>query len=162
MIMETISENLQTLKDSTDAIKQAIIDKGGTIEGDITTWANAINGIETGGGGNTEESEYTFTGTLTWSLMNCTITGDLSSIPEDMAYGYGSLVMVFRSYVGVVMNDVNIMNIENISITCSYDEPPTGNEIPALFIVYESNYETKIVPVKFIQTQGGLEGGSGV
>lgn len=45
MIMATISENLQTIADSTAAIKQAIIDKGGTIEGDITTWASAINGI---------------------------------------------------------------------------------------------------------------------
>ena len=43
--MATISENLQTIKSSTDAIKQAIIDKGGTIEGDITTWASAISGI---------------------------------------------------------------------------------------------------------------------
>ena len=48
--MATISENLQTIKNSTDAIKQAIIDKGGIIEGDITTWASAISGIETGGG----------------------------------------------------------------------------------------------------------------
>ena len=49
--MATISENLQTIKDSTDAIKQAIIDKGGTIEGDITTWADAISGISGGGSG---------------------------------------------------------------------------------------------------------------
>lgn len=47
--MATISENLQTLKDSTDAIKQAIIDKGGNIQGDITTWADAISGISGGG-----------------------------------------------------------------------------------------------------------------
>ena len=47
--MATISENLQILKDSTDAIKQAIIYKGGTIEGDITTWADAIQGIENSG-----------------------------------------------------------------------------------------------------------------
>ena len=47
--MATISENLQTIKNSTDAIKQAIIDKGGAIEGDISTWANAISAIESGG-----------------------------------------------------------------------------------------------------------------
>lgn len=46
--MATISENLQIIKNSTDAIKQAIIDKGGTIEGDITTWASAISGISGG------------------------------------------------------------------------------------------------------------------
>lgn len=49
--MSTISENLQTIKSSTDAIKQAIIDKGGTISGDITTWADAISGISGGGSG---------------------------------------------------------------------------------------------------------------
>ena len=50
--MATIAENLQILKDSTDAIKQAIIDKGGTIEGDITTWASAISGLSGGGSDN--------------------------------------------------------------------------------------------------------------
>ena len=47
--MATISENLQTIKTSTDAIKQAIIGKGGEISGNITTWADAINAIESGG-----------------------------------------------------------------------------------------------------------------
>ena len=47
--MATISENLQTIKASTTAIKQAIIDKGGKISGDITTWADAISAIESGG-----------------------------------------------------------------------------------------------------------------
>lgn len=47
--MNTIAEKLQVIADSTSAIKQAIIDKGGTIEGDITTWADAIQGIESSG-----------------------------------------------------------------------------------------------------------------
>lgn len=49
--MSTISENLQIIKDSIDAIKQAIINKGGEITGDITTWANTIKTIQTGGSG---------------------------------------------------------------------------------------------------------------
>lgn len=49
--MSTISENLQTIKNSTLAMKQAIIDKGGTINGDITTWDNSINNIPYGGSG---------------------------------------------------------------------------------------------------------------
>lgn len=44
--MATISENLQIIKTSVEDIKQAIIDKGGTIEGDISTWADAISAIE--------------------------------------------------------------------------------------------------------------------
>jgi hypothetical protein len=61
--MATISENLQTIKNSTDAIKQAIIDKGGTISGDITTWADAISGIS--GGGNDNEMIDVY-----WSVVN--------------------------------------------------------------------------------------------
>jgi hypothetical protein len=62
MIMATISENLQIIKDCTDAIKQAIIDKGGTIEGDITTWANAISGISGGGSDNLKILSFTISG----------------------------------------------------------------------------------------------------
>ena len=48
--MATISENLQIIADSTAAIKQAIIDKGGDVSGDITTWASAISGLSGGSG----------------------------------------------------------------------------------------------------------------
>lgn len=46
--MATISENLQIIKNSIEDIKQAIIDKGGTINGDITTYANAIESLVMG------------------------------------------------------------------------------------------------------------------
>lgn len=48
--MATIAENLKTIKDSTEAIKSAIIDKGGTIEGNLTTYASAIANLPSGGG----------------------------------------------------------------------------------------------------------------
>lgn len=43
--MATISENLQIIKNSIEDIKQTIIDNGGTINGDITTYANAIESL---------------------------------------------------------------------------------------------------------------------
>lgn len=46
--MATISENLKTIKDSTMAIKQAILDKGGEV-GDLTTYADAITNLPSGG-----------------------------------------------------------------------------------------------------------------
>lgn len=70
--MATISENLQTIKGSTDAIKQAIIDKGGTIEGDITTWADAISGLSGGESNNlkilnfTDSSSRVYIDGMTW------------------------------------------------------------------------------------------------
>lgn len=45
--MATITENLKTIKDSTTAIKQAIIDKGGEV-GDLTTYADAITNLPSG------------------------------------------------------------------------------------------------------------------
>lgn len=68
--MATISENLQIIKDSTDAIKQAIIDKGGDVSGDITTWADAISGIS-GGGSELKKftlsfTEFLFENDMTW------------------------------------------------------------------------------------------------
>ena len=83
--MATISENLQILKDSTDAIKQAIIDKGGTIEGDITTWADAISEIS-GGGAVTSASVsdvnfYDYDGTILHSYTKEQFLA-LSAMPE--------------------------------------------------------------------------------
>ena len=74
--MATISENLQTIKTSTDAIKQAIIDKGGKITGNITTWADAISAIESGG--------IQPTGNLILNICPLPIT--MSIIPEKSIY----------------------------------------------------------------------------
>ena len=84
--MATIAENLQIIKDSTDAIKQAIIDKGGIISGDITTWASAINSIESSGsdGGVSTSSGvnfYDYDGTLLYSYTKSAFLA-LSDLPE--------------------------------------------------------------------------------
>ena len=52
--MSTIQENLQIISDSLSNIKQSIINKGGNINGDITTYATAIADISTVGGGERE------------------------------------------------------------------------------------------------------------
>ena len=46
--MATIAENLQTIKVAVEDIKQAIIAKGGTVSGDLTTYANAIESLALG------------------------------------------------------------------------------------------------------------------
>ena len=70
--MATISENLKTIKDSTMAIKQAIIDKGGEV-GDLTTYAEAIANLPSGGGDTNPTAEkndvtfYDYDGTIRYS-----------------------------------------------------------------------------------------------
>jgi hypothetical protein len=113
MIMATISENLQILKDSTDAIKQAIIDKGGTISGDITTWASAINGISGGGSDNTKpeiaffsfynQGKYAYEVGMTWEEWINSEYGKMrlhnnhGEITQDNT---GSIVQVFVEGIG--------------------------------------------------------------
>lgn len=144
--MATISENLQTIKDSTDAIKQAIIDKGGTIEGDITTWASAISGIETGGGSSSDE-EYIFTGTISYNMSDVTITGSLNKIPEGRKH-----LLALGLYTGGLCYDSHyIGSTDSYTLTVDFEEPILGNEKPALCIL-SCDYSTgkyTIIPVKF-------------
>lgn len=60
--MATIAENLKTIVDCKSAIKQAIIDKGGQV-GDLTTYADAIANLPSGGGDvnpTAEKNDVTF------------------------------------------------------------------------------------------------------
>lgn len=97
--MATISENLQILADSTAAIKQAIIDKGGTISGDITTWASAISELSGGNSENTED--ITFTGSFIDEPGGVYISGVISqtfdSIKRVIALTQGDGSTVYGS-----------------------------------------------------------------
>jgi hypothetical protein len=70
--MATITENLQTIVDCKIAIKQAIIDKGGEV-GDLTTYADAIANLPSGGGDTNPTAEknavtfYDYDGTIRYS-----------------------------------------------------------------------------------------------
>ena len=78
--MATISENLQTIKASTTAIKQAIIGKGGEISGNITTWADAISAIKSGG--------VTLLGGIKNKLNGAEIVIPADVIDGDVLYEY--------------------------------------------------------------------------
>lgn len=157
--MATISENLQTIKNSTDAIKQAIIDKGGTIEGDITTWASAINGIETGGGGGSSDEEYTFTGTISYNMMEATITGSLNKIPDT---GRNDLLVLGQRTGGVCYDRKLIESTGPYTLTLDFDEP-VSTVIPAICILSKVASTSTVIPVTFFEqnTGGGHVGGSG-
>lgn len=68
--MATISQNIQTIKNSTFAIKQAIIDKGGEV-GDLTTYADAITNLPSGDSNPIAEKNdvtfYDYDGTIRYS-----------------------------------------------------------------------------------------------
>lgn len=109
--MATISENLQIIADSTAAIKQAIIDKGGTINGDITTWASAVNGIS--GGDNTEK--ITFAGAVTGEPMGISISGSFNKT-FDMV----KRIFIF-SYADTMVTWWGTLNVETSGFSASVD-----------------------------------------
>lgn len=126
--MATISENLQTIKSSTDAIKQAIIDKGGTISGDITTWASAISEIETGGGGTSGNNVLEFIGTFSKSGINGKLSGHLKTIPSE-----GRLVgIAFSDMVEIKYTGINSIS-ETVNMT--FSGSPMGCYLSALFFI---------------------------
>lgn len=156
--MATISENLQILKDSTDAIKQAIIDKGGDVTGDISTWANVISGLS---GGGSNEEEITFRGTLTPNMNKIIISGKIDSKPK-YSDSLHFCALGFRSMGGIVYKSQSIVVTDTIDITLDMDEPisDAGN---TNFIIIGSNYNGRcpIWKVNFIEntSQGGMSGG---
>ena len=118
--MATISENLQIIADSTAAIKQAIIDKGGEISGDITTWAEAIGGLS--GGGTVGDFENTFRGSAEINMLYYDIYGDL-----DKPFEENGKVFAIGKYNGMyIMGYSNTLyaNIDtSIDLSISPDEP---------------------------------------
>ena len=81
--MSTISEKLQIIKNSELAMKQAIIDKGGTINGDITTWANSIANIPSGGSGDVTFYDYDGTVLHSFSKEEFLALNELPSLPTQ-------------------------------------------------------------------------------
>jgi hypothetical protein len=85
--MATIAENLQIIKDSTEAIRRVILEKGGTISGGISTYADSISNIGGGGGSDAvslfkkDINFYDYDGTLLHSYSKDEFL-QMSSLPE--------------------------------------------------------------------------------
>ena len=128
--MATISENLQTIKNSVSAIKQAISDKGGDVSGDISTWADAISGLSGGGSSSGDSSEGDIT-------CKCVIMADPAvsqDIIENNIFIYNFLINKYGA-CGSESNPKNISNdtprifcsgFSSISGQCVYIYIPTG------------------------------------
>lgn len=143
--MGTISENLQIIADSTDAIKQAIIDKGGTISGDITTWASAISGISGGG----SSSNKIFSGIGEINTLYYDILGSLDSPFDENGYVvavglYGSKILASKSYLMIANIDVDI------DISLKVDEP-FNNDIPFILFFTDQQF-SKVIPITIQKT----------
>ena len=68
--MATIAENIQTLKSIKSDIKNAIIQKGGSVTDAFGTYAQAITNLPSGGGGGTEIEDGLITRTLSGAYSN--------------------------------------------------------------------------------------------
>lgn len=158
--MATISENLQTIKNSVGAIKQAISDKGGDVSGDISTWAGAISSIQSGGGGS-EESEYIFEGTITRGMMGVTVTGSFTKPINVDIYRMSYLAAIGKATDSLTwaMTDMLSTSTGPYTLTVDYWEPIASGVTPALCLLYfEPESETlKILPIKFVEISVGTD-----
>ena len=68
--MTTIAENIQTLRSIKSDIKNAIIQKGGSVTDAFGTYAQAITNLPSGGGGGTEIEDGLITRTLSGTYYN--------------------------------------------------------------------------------------------
>lgn len=157
--MATISENLQILKDSTDAIKQAIIDKGGTIEGDITTWADAISGIETGGSdGNTGINSVDFYCNFSYSGTTLNVNGYFSNSDFLSQYdGYCRLIMGFYNNATAVSGFTMVRTDNYNNISLSIYNAADGQTEEGFPIIKFFNMYAVITPMSLYSDQGLLQ-----
>ena len=152
--MSTIQENLQTIADSTTAIKQAIIDKGGTV-GDITTWASAISGLSSGGnigdsGDSNGGESIVFRGTMSLQPMGMNIAGTLFA-PENIVRGH----LVMMDYYMRIVTSFQFINSSTttINLTLDYGEPILEYMNPILILMYSlpedayGKWRAQVVPV---------------
>ena len=87
--MATITENIQTLKSIKSDIKNAIIQKGGSVTNAFGTYAQAITNLPSGGGGGTEIEDALITRTLSvYSNDRVSVVGDYTF------YTYSNLTSV--------------------------------------------------------------------
>ena len=65
--MQTIAGKLQKIKNATAKIKESIVEKGGIIDGDISTWHSAIDNLETGESDGDDVIFYDYDGSILYS-----------------------------------------------------------------------------------------------
>lgn len=115
--MATVAENLQTIKDSVDAIKQSIIDKGGTISGGLTTYADAIRNIT--GGDASQESDMPIIGDGK-TYLYIKVEDELNKTVK-LSFGYtGTLVIDYGD--GTSQTMPNTTSLTSQTITHTYEE----------------------------------------
>ena len=111
--MTTIAEKLTTIKNALTAIKNSIIAKGQTPTGDITTYATAIDNIESGGGSGSDfigiPKEVTSDGVFGFPTENFTFT--LPSNVKDV-FDYA---LYYAFYNCTSLTSVDLSSLSTIS-----------------------------------------------
>ena len=111
--MTTIAEKLTTIKNALTAIKNSIIAKGQTPTGDITTYATAIDNIESGGGSSSDfvgiPREITSDGVFDFPIENFIFTLP-SNVKDISTYALHS---AFYECAGLM--SVDLSNLSTIS-----------------------------------------------
>lgn len=112
--MATIEENLNTIKESTQAMKNVIEANGGDASGDITTWANSIQTVLDNGGDGIVQTSLKYYDDGTGEVVPIKHP-DLSTQPSILPYKFaGNYVyeqMFYEKIVGSISSQYSLGNI---------------------------------------------------
>ena len=98
--MATIAENIQTLKSIKSDIKNAIIQKGGSVTDAFGTYAQAITNLPSGGGGGTEIEDALVQRTLSGTYYNNRVSEVARYVFYYYEYSLKSVNLPNCKYVG--------------------------------------------------------------
>ena len=125
--MATIAENIQTLRSIKSDIKNAIIQKGGSVTDAFGTYAQAITNLPSGGGGGTEMEDALVMRTISGTYYNDRV----SVVGNGAFYGCGYLTSVNMQnctsvgsnafYFCTSLTSVNLQNCTSIGFYAFYN-----------------------------------------
>ena len=157
------TEKFQVIKNSSLAMKQAIIDKGGTINGDITTWANSITNIPSGGG---DSSQLNFDGVPENYEFLCTQRIEKIIIKEgvkvigDTSVGAYAFSQTWRASSVEIPNTVEIIGPTGFEFFYNLTHITLPNSVKNIYpYAFDNSYlETIIMPnaLEYISAENSL------
>lgn len=157
--MATIAENIQTIATATADIKDAIITKGGTITGDITTYGDAIRGMRGASEPIRNINFFDFEGTVIKSF---------DTLSEMNTFGWDNIVppqhegLTFARWNMSYNEAIESLNFcEKLDIGATYAIDSGDYDSATRFHIHVNDLYNKMVTINFQMTDWIVDWGDG-
>lgn len=159
--MATIAENIQTIATATADIKDAILEKGGTITGDITTYGDAIRGM----GGASEPIPIR---NINFFDFEGTVIKSFDTLSEMNTFGWDNIVppqhegLTFAGWnMGYNEATTSLSNCEKLDIGATYTIDSGEYDSATRFHIHVNDLYNKMVTINLRMTDWIVDWGDG-